>query len=192
MTQHIYRIFLIWIFFIPDLHVSVLFALLTSIALCTQGPGAKGWTHWTMELNQYWSSLFSCLVLSFFVCQSELFTLQMPSDTPNMSTKLNTLIQEHLLWFTCRTGELRTSGPGSVSQEGKQGGWRGGWEHQNQPPLNWKVLEWLAKQRLEVTPTAHMKCICSHYSGLSAAANTRGLTLAICECYCIMSLNLVT
>lgn len=42
-----------------------------------------------------------------------------------------------------------------------------------------------------------MKCICSHYSGLSAAANTRGLTLAVVSgtmyiCSCIISLHPVT
>lgn len=81
----------------------------------------------------------------------------------------------------------------SVKEEGVESG------HQNQhvPPLNLRVFEWLGKQRVEVTPTAYMKCICSHYSGLSAAANTRGLTLAVvsgrmCMSSCIISLNPVT
>lgn len=95
-------------------------------------------------------------------------------------------LQDRALW---------TPAPGSISQE-EEGGWVGGGSgHQNQraAPLNLRVFEWLGKQRLEVTPTAYMKCICNHYSGLSAAANTRGLTLAVVSGrMCILSLNPVT
>lgn len=43
--------------------------------------------------------------------------------------------------------------------------------NQHMPSVHLRVFEWLAKQRLELTPTACVKCIYSHYSGLSPAAN---------------------
>lgn len=69
--------------------------------------------------------------------------------------------------------------------------WGGsGYQKQHVAP-HW-VFEWLCKQRLK-GKHPHMKCICSHYSGVSAAANTRGLTLAfaggMCMCSYILSLN---
>lgn len=70
------------------------------------------------------------------------------------------------------------------------GGGGSGYQKQHVAP-HW-VFEWLCKQRLK-GKHPHMKCICSHYSGVSAAANTRGLTLAfaggMCMCSYILSLN---
>lgn len=81
--------------------------------------------------------------------------------------------------------------------QSRRGGRSGHKKPQHVPPLNLQVFEWLGKQRLEVTPTAYMKCICTHYSGLRAATNTRGLTLAVvsgrmCMCSCMISPTPVT
>lgn len=91
--------------------------------------------------------MFSCLALSFSDCQSELFTLQMPSDMPNISTMLNTphtraTLMVHLqdrgvvnLW----SWVSRQSVSACVRMCVCVWGWGGVGVYQ--PPLNWKVLE---------------------------------------------------
>lgn len=53
----------------------------------TCGLKAKGWTCWTTEPNRFTRTVFPH--------QSEVFTLQMPSDTPHISNMLHIPIREH-------------------------------------------------------------------------------------------------
>lgn len=135
--------------------------------LSSAQPEAKGWTCWTINAGTTCS-----LALSFSVCQSEVFTLLVPSDTPSVSTMQNTLIQEQHSWFTCSTGELWTPGHGVDRSR-----WGWGSIRTLKPPCGpiLRACVWVTRQRLGLTPIAYMKCICSHYPGLSAAGNTRGL-----------------
>lgn len=118
----------------------------------------RWWTCWTAAWN-----LFSNDMFYHTLCQSEVFTPHMHSDTPNT----------HLY----KTLSQKNTSPGSPA---------------GQPTMNFapgstghnEVVIWaprpagislMSHQCRRVTPTAYMKCSCSPSSGVSTAAATRVL-----------------